>query len=196
MEHCITLPNDLARLTIGNRVMEFWVLRGKAMGSRTFSETHVSSRRNGYGQVSQIDSEIVRRGEFFLAFESGHERAVSLPGNTSFKVRDGHPVSLVCMRLANQPQRIIHMGVRNEATGDTALIYDHLLIRRLGGLDDSGIQVLANLLVLFTLGLGLIPLAMISQRCQTKFGQPLAHRVRSILNLPTSVLNPVSATAA
>lgn len=180
--HRVTLPDNLARLTVGDKLLEFWIVQGEAAGSHAHSETHVTSRRNGYGQISRVDSEVVNYSEFFLRLETGSEHLIELPENSSFRVRDGHPISLVCMRLPVQnPQKVIFVGLRNRATGQETLLYSHLLLRRLAGLDQGIIQGLANLLVVMTFGLGLIPLMLVVRSVNRKYGIPLEARVCAIM---------------
>jgi hypothetical protein len=183
MDHRITLPDDLSRLKVGDKLLEFWILQGEAVGSRTRSETYVTSSRNGNGQVTRVDSEVVNYSDFYLRFDTGSELSVELPENSSFRVRDGHPISLVCMRVpAQNPKKMIFVGVRNRATGESTLLYSHLLLRSLAGLDKAIIQGLANLFVLVTLGLGLIPITLIGWSLNQKYGVPLANRVRDIMS--------------
>lgn len=179
MSHAATLPPNLARLSIGGKTFDFWLIQGTGLAENVWAETNISSSQNGYGQVASVHSTNTTKREFWMRLADGKETKISLPDNTSFAVREGHHLSLICMRSNFlSTDSFYYMGVVNHATDKGARLDNSWMIRKFAGTERS--QGTLNVFVLFTLGLGLIPIALYGQWITKRYENPLHQRLRDI----------------
>lgn len=175
----ITLPPHFSSLTIGEKKFEFWVLQGTGLADNVWSETNIGSSRNGYGQVASVHSSSTTKREFWVRLPSGKEKQVALPDNTSFAVREGHQLSLICMKCDFlSTDSFYYMAVTNHTTDAMAILDNNWMIKRFAGLEKS--QGVLNLFVLFTLGTGLIPIALYGNWINDRYGKSINQRVGDV----------------
>ena len=183
MSSAPNLPAPLATLQVRDKHFEFWLAEGTAAGENAWSETRISSSRNAYGQVASVNSRNVTRREFWVRFADGKERQLGLPDNAQFGVREGQPLSLICMKcLQVDRERFYYMAVINHAADQWIQLDQQQLMLRLAGISPrAGRQALGNMLVVATLGLALIPLLIYANSSRHRvFPEQLGQHVRKI----------------
>ncbi len=181
MTNTISLSPDLAHLALGDKKCEFWLLQGVGLAENVWSETQIGSSRNSYNQLASVHSSSATKREFWVRLQSGKEKKISLPDNSSFAVREGHQLSLICMNSkALSTNEFYYMGVVNHTTDRYISLDSNWMCRKLGGTDNGSTQVLANLFVLVTLGLGLILLEIYSRSLTSRYLTPIYKRVDEI----------------
>lgn len=177
----ITLPSDLAHLALGDKKCEFWLLQGVGLAENVWSETNIGSSRNGYNQLASVHSSSTTKREFWIGLQSGKEKKISLPDNSSFAVREGHQLSLICMQSkVLSPDSYYYMGVVNHTTDRYISLDNTWMLRKLAGTNNGLTQGLANSFVLVTLGLGLILLELYSRSLTARYLKPMSQRVDDI----------------
>lgn len=173
------LPPPLARLTIGGKTFEFWVRQGTGVAENVWSETNIGSSRNGYGQVASVHSSSTTKREFWVRFPEGKEKQISLPDDTSFAVREGHQLSLICMKSEFlSTDSFYYMEVVNHTTDGSVRLDNTWMVKKFAGTEKS--QGKMNLFVFCTLGLGLIPLVLYGNWISNRYEKPINQRLRDI----------------
>lgn len=181
MSHAVSLPSDLSHLNVGGKSTEFWLLQGIGLAEKVWSETNIGSTRNGYNQVASVHSSSTTRREFWVRLADGKEKHISLPDDTSFAVREGHQLSLICMKSkVLSHDSFYYMGVVNHTTDRSVSLDNTWMFKKFAGTDSGLVQGLVNVFILFTLGLGLIPLAIYSSSIASRYVKPMNQRVNDI----------------
>lgn len=175
----ITLPQHLSSFSIGSKKFEFWALQGTGLAGDVWSETNISSSRNGYGQVASVHSSNTTKRECWVRLASGKEKQIALPDNTSFAVREGHQLSLICMKCDFlSADSFYYMAIANHTTDKTVVLDNNWMLKEFAGLGKS--QAVINLFVLGTLGAVLIPLAFYGNWIDKRYGKQISQRVSDI----------------
>jgi len=175
----ITLPPHFTNMAIGSKKFEFHVLQGTGLAENVWSETNIDSSRNGYGQVASVHSSNTTKREFWMRLQSGKERKIALPDNTSFAVREGHQLSLIAMKCDFlSVDGYYHMGAVNHTTDKTVILDNNWMHKEFVGLEKS--QAVINLFVLGTLGAGLIPLALYENWIRNRYEKQINQRVSDV----------------
>ena len=168
------LPANLAKLALRGKEFKFWTIQGTCMAEKVWSETNISSSRNGNGQVSAVHSQNTTKREIWVRLPDGKERNFSLPDNSNFAVRDGHQLSLICISNKQLSQTHFHyLAIVNHHTDKWSFLQRQFLTNKLSGVGSWISQSTANLLVLVTLGIGLIPIALYSGARHKTYVEPI-----------------------
>lgn len=175
----ITLPQHLSSFSVGSKKFEFWALQGTGIAGDVWSETNISSSRNGYGQVASVHSSSTTKRECWVRLASGKEKQIALPDNTSFAVREGHQLSLICMKCDFlSTDSFYYMAVINHTTDKTVVLDNNWMLRKFARLEKS--QGVLNLFVLGTLGVGLILIALYGNWITKRYGSQINQRVSDV----------------
>lgn len=177
----IFLPPNLRHLTVGGKSSEFWLLQGIGIAESVWSETNIGSTRNSYNQISSVHSSSTTKREIWVRLANGKEKQISLPDDTSFAVREGHQLSLICMKSKFLSHNsFYYMGIVNHTTDCSVSLDNTWMFKKFAGTDSGAVKSLANVFVLFTLGLGLIPLAIYSKSIAARYVKPMNQRIKDI----------------
>lgn len=175
------LPEHLSTLCLKGKTLQFIVYQGTALEDKAWSETHVSSTRNGYGQVSSVQSNSVLKRECWIRLENGKEKVIGLPDNSAFAVRAGHRLTLVGVHSRHlEKDTVYYIALVNHAVEKWVPLNQVSLIRRLAGTNSTAAQSLANMFVLATLGIGAIVLMLINRSLHKNYAVPLDLHARKI----------------
>ncbi|AVG16052.1 hypothetical protein CFN79_09405 [Chromobacterium vaccinii] len=175
------LPEHLSTLRLKGKTLQFVVYRGTALEDKTWSETHVSSTHNGYGQVSSVQSHNVLKRECWIRLENGKERVISLPDDSSFAVRAGQAITLIGVHSQYlEKDTVYYIALADHASEKWAPLNQVTMIRRLAGTNSAAAQGLANLFVLATLGIGAIVLMLINRSMHSNYVMPINQRAQEI----------------
>jgi hypothetical protein len=175
------LPASLAGLTLRGKEFKFRVFDGIGLTEKVWSETNISSSRNGNGQIAAVHSQSTTKREIWVRLSNGKERNISLPDNTKFAVKDGHQLSLI--NVSNKQLSQTHsyyLAIVNHDTDEWVLLQRQFLIEKLAGVGSWISQQSANLLVFITLGIGLIPIALYSNVRYKTYVKPIEHHIGEI----------------
>lgn len=175
------LPANLAKLALRSKEFKFWTIQGICMAEKVWSETNISSSRNGNGQVSAVHSQNTTKREIWVRLPDNKERNITLPDNTNFAVRDGHQLSLVCISNKQlSPTHFYYLAIVNHNTDKWVLLQRQLLIEKLSGVGSWISQQSANQLTLLTLGIALIPIALYSNARYKSYVKPIEDHAEKI----------------
>lgn len=175
------LPEHLSTLCLKGKTLQFIVYRGTALEDKAWSETHVSSARNGYGQVSRIQSHTVLKRECWIRLENGKERAITLPDDSAFSVRAGQEITLIGVRSQHlEKNTVYYIALVNHTAERWSVLNQRDILRRLAKTNSAAAQGLANLFVLVTLGAGVIVLMLINRSIHSNYAIPINQRLRQI----------------
>lgn len=175
------LPEHLSTLRLKGKTLQFIVLRGTTLENKTWSETLISSTRNGYGQVSSIQSHNVLKRECWVQLENGKERMIALPDDSSFSVRAGQAITLIGVRSQHlEKNTVYYIALVNRATDRWVALNQRDLLRRLAKINSAAAQGLANMFVLATLGAGVIVLMLINRSMHSNYSVPINQHVQQI----------------
>lgn len=175
------LPANLAKLALRRKEFKFWTIQGTCMAEKVWSETNVSSSRNGNGQVSSVHSQSTTKREIWVRLPNGKEHNISLPDDTNFAVRDGHQLSLVCVSNKQLSQTHGHyLAIVNHHTDRWVFLQRQLLINKLSGVGSWISQQSVNQLTLLTLGIGLIPIVLYSNARYKTYVKPIEDHAEKI----------------
>lgn len=178
------LPDSLAELSLRRTKFKFRAIPGTCVADKAWSETAISSSRNGYGAVSAIHSQNITKREIWVRIGNGREFKFALPDNTDFAVRDGHQLSLVFVLSKPLGEDRNHcMAILNHDTGRWVFLNRQMLINRLAGVGSWISQSSANLLALLTLGMALIPITWYSNARYQTYVKPLEDHIGKIIKL-------------
>lgn len=168
------LPANLAKLALRGKEFKFWTIQGICMAEKVWSESSISSSRNGYGQVSAVHSQNTTKREIWVRLPDGKEHNISLPDDTNFAVRDGHQLSLVCISNKQLSQTSGHyLAIVNHTTDKWVFLQRQFLINKLSGVGSWISQQSVNQLTLLTLGIGLIPIVLYSNARYKTYVKPI-----------------------
>lgn len=175
------LPADLAKLILRGKEFKFWIIRGTALSEKVWSETAISSSRNGNGQVSAVHSHSTTKREIWVRMPDGKERNIALPDDTDFAVRDGHQLSIVCINSKHLSQtHFQYLAIANHHTDAFVFLQHQFLVDKLAGVGSWIQQSTANLVTLVTLGTGLIPIIWYSNVRYKNYVGPIEEHARKI----------------
>lgn len=174
----MTLPINLSHLRIGSYDVKFWTTSATVLGAEVWSETDIRSSRNGYGNVASVSSSASTMREIWIRYQSGKEVKLSLPPNSSFSARPGHAVSITCMSSRSHNVNSA-VGISNHTSGQHTALDNAWLYQRLSG-RSGATQALANIVTIFTLGLGLIPLLIWSGTRVSRYVTPVRCRIKDV----------------
>jgi hypothetical protein len=109
-------------LTLSPSDFELTARHGHVMGSKTWSETHVSAHSSGggdgYAPRMSVSSTATTKHQFFLRDAAGVERSANLIGNAS--MRDGQVVTVVYVGRTGA-DRAYPFYFKNHTSGDGQL---------------------------------------------------------------------------
>lgn len=106
---------------------------------------------------------------------------ISLPDNADFAVREGHQLSLICMKCNGlSKDSFYYMGVVNHATDRYVILDNTWMFKRFAGTDHWLIQRLAGVFVVFTLGLGLVVLEAYTRSIAARYIKPIRQQVDDV----------------
>lgn len=175
------LPANLARLALRSKEFKFRVLDGIGVAEKVWSETNISSSRNGNGQVASVHSQSTTKREIWVRLSDGKERNISLPDNTNFAVREGHRLSLINISSKQLSQtHSYYLGIVNHDTDKWVFLDRQILIEKLSGIGSWISQQSANQIALVTLGIGLIPIAIYSNARYKTYVKPIEQKIEEI----------------
>lgn len=175
------LPVNLAKLILRGKEFKCWIIQGTGLAEKVWSETNISSSRNGNGQVSAVHSHSTTKREIWVRLPDGKERNISLPDNTDFAVRDGHQLSLVCISSKHLSQtHFQYLAIVNHQTDSFVFLQRQFLINKLAGAGSWIKQSTINQLTLVTLGIGLIPIIWYSNARYKTYVKPIEERATEI----------------
>lgn len=181
MSQAKELPANLAKLVLRGKEFKFWVIEGAGLTEKVWSETNISSSRNGNGQVSDVHSHSTTKREIWIRLPDGKERNISLPDNTNFAVRDGHQLSLVCISSKQLSQtHFQYLAIVNHHTDAFVLLQRQFLVNKLAGAGSWIEQSTVNLITLVTLGVGLIPIIWYSNARYKSYVAPIEDHASKI----------------
>lgn len=168
------LPEHLSSLCLKGKTLQFIVYQGTALEDKAWSETHVSSTRNGYGQVASIRSHSVLKRECWIRLENGKEKVIALPDNSAFAVRAGHTLTLIGVHsLHLKKDTVYYIALVNHTTEKWVSLNQLSVLRTLSGAHSAAAQGLVNLFVVATLGIGAIVLMLINRSLHNNYAVPL-----------------------
>jgi len=187
------LPSELAELKLGGKVLTCHAYQAVVLSERTESTTHVTSQRNLRGQVSDIGSYTTKARNCWVRYPNGVEGELQLP---DLPVRAGHVLTIISvsgggLTTGNQIRPLAFVNHATKQWNKHDLLPT---MKQLSGLDSPLAQGLANLLVLATLGLGILLLAFISSQKKQRYLAPLDQRLRKIATW--SLSQPLSVAAS
>lgn len=173
------LPSELSRLRLGSGECRFWTVEAVVLDGKVWSETQIDSSRNGYGRLAAVNSSSVTRREVWVKLEGGKEKCLSIAANCP--ARAGNKVTLICMASDSVDRDgFYYVGLVNHTADAFAVMDVDWFLRQATGVDNPAKKALANIFVLATLGLGLIPLWLYEKSLQARFADPLLFRIRRI----------------
>lgn len=173
------LPSELSRLRLGSGECRFWTVEAEVLDDKVWSETLIGSSRNGYGRLASVSSASVTCREVWVRLESGKEKCLSITANCP--ARTGNKVTLICMASDSVVRDgFYYVGLVNHTADAFAVLDVDWFLRQATGVDNPAKKALANIFVLATLGLGLIPLWLYEKSLQARFADPLFFRIRRI----------------
>lgn len=175
------LPTNLTKLALRGKEFKFWTIQGICMAEKVWSETNISSSRNGNGQVSAVHSQNMTKREIWVRLSDGKERNFLLPDDTNFAARDGHQLSLVCVSNKQLSTTHFHyLAIVNHDTDKWVFLQRKFLIENLSGVGSWIQQSTANLLVFVTLGIGLIPILLYCNARYKTYVKPIEDHIGKI----------------
>lgn len=175
------LPEHLSTLRLKGKTLQFIVLRGTALEGKTWSETHISSTRNGYGQVSSVQGHNVLKRECWIRLENGKERVIALPDDSTFSVRAGQAITLIGVHSQHlEKNTVYYIALVNHAAERWAALNQRDVLRRLARANSAAAQGLANMFVLATLGAGAIVLMLINRSMHSNYTVPINQHIQRI----------------
>lgn len=150
--------SQLQTITIGNKGINFYTVRGEVMDEKKWTTTHVSGgggggyvhQGSGYVSSSSVTSRIQEHDQFFLRTDDGKEVPVTLD-NAGLALRKGHSVSLL-WGIKKGKERGPYLAVHNHTTDDTTVLNQGL--RELEGLG-IGLTLVSIAALIFGLIVGI-----------------------------------------
>lgn len=181
MSQCKELPAAMSSLALRGKEFKFRVLDGVGVAEKVWSETNISSSRNGNGQVAAVHSQSTTKREIWVRLSDGKERNILLPDNTNFAVREGHRLSFII--VSGKPLSQTHsyyLGIVNYDTDTWVFLDRQILIGKLSGVGSWISQQSVNQIALVTLGIGLIPIALYSNARYKTYVRPIEQKIEEI----------------
>lgn len=174
------LPDYLSTLNLKGKTVQFRLFRGIALEDKTWSETHISSTRNGYGQVASVQSHNVLKRECWIRLENGKERVIALPDNSSFSVRAGQAIILIGVHSQHlEKDTVYYVALVNHPAERWVHLNQREVVDRLAKLSGAA-QGFATLLLLTTFIFGAIALMFMNRSTRNSYTLQLRQHIQQI----------------
>jgi hypothetical protein len=180
MDRSYELPVELAELKLKGGSLRFGVTRVECLGEQAWSETHVTSSRNGAGQVGRVSSYNVRKGECWVRMPGGRELKIALPDNSDFGVRTGHELLMISSTCEVAAGRSPIVAIINCSTGRWVELEHSWPLRKLAGVGGFIFWTFTLVFLVLTRLIGLIPIILYVARRVRSCDARISHHTRDI----------------